>query len=69
MCVKVKKFGHFNKERRLPSATGRISKNKGVCPLQIRSRSPGIYFRPSSVFFLTRMYYFNTLLHVPSRKF
>ena len=60
---------HFNRESGQPSDTGRISENEAICPLEIRSRPPGIYFTPSSVFFLTRMYYFNILPHVPSGKF
>lgn len=69
MSLKVNKCSHFNKESGPSSGIGRISENEAVCLLEIWSRPPGIYVRPSSVFFSTRMYYFNTLPHVPSRKF
>ena len=69
MYAKVNTFSHFSKESGPPSDTGRIAENKGVCPLEIWSRPPGIYFRPSSAFFLTGMDYFNTPLHVPTGKF
>lgn len=47
----------------------RISENEHVCPLEIWSGAPGIHFRLSSVFFLTKVFCFNTLPHVTPRKF
>lgn len=51
MSLKVNKCSHFNKESGPSSGIGRISENEAVCLLEIWSRPPGIYVRPSSVFF------------------
>lgn len=69
MYLKVNKFSRFKKESGLHSHIRRISKNDSVCPLEMRSRAPGLYFRPSSVFFLIRVFCFNTFPCVPSGKF
>lgn len=60
MYREVNKFSHFKKESGLYAEMVEFRKWERL-PMEMCSRAPGTWFRPSSVFFLTSLFCLNTL--------